>query len=340
MLVSHACRPLIVVVALLLAAAVPLRAQTSAPAGFYYQVQPGDSFDVIARRFRVTAYDIARHNGRSPNDQLAAGSRIWVPGVAAPRAPVVTTTPTPVPRLQTTPAPTPRPSQAPAASGGTVVVRPGDSLWRIASANGVTVADLAAANRISPSASLQVGQTLRLPGGGEPPPREVAAAPSPRATPTPTPRPGGTPRPTATPAARTTSSSSPNVASGAVSARGFSWPVQGTILRKYENSLTSKHSGLDIEVPVGTAVRAARDGVVIYAGESISAYGKMVIVRHDNDLATCYAFNSRNLVRVDQRVKRGEKIAESGDGGRGGRPYLYFQLRRKGEAVDPMPYLP
>jgi lipoprotein NlpD len=335
--VSHACRPLVVVVALLLAAAAPLRAPASAPAGFYYQVQPGDSFDVIARRFRVSAYDIARHNGRSPNDQLAPGSRIWVPGVAAPRAPVVPTTPTP--RPQAPPAPTPRPTAtAPAASGqGTVVVGPGDSLWRIASAHGVTVAELAAANRIAPTAGLQVGQTLRLPGAGEPPPREVAAAP--RTTPTPTPRASGTTRSTATPAARN-SSTTPNVASGAVSARGFSWPVQGTILRKYENSLTSKHSGLDIEVPVGTAVRAARDGVVIYAGESISAYGRMVIVRHDNDLATCYAFNSRILVRVDQRVKRGEKIAESGDGGRGGRPYLHFQLRRKGEAVDPMPYLP
>ncbi len=112
------------------------------------------------------------------------------------------------------------------------------------------------------------------------------------------------------------------------------------MLKGYEKTSTSKHFGVDIAAPVGTPVRAARDGVVVYAGRTISAYGNMVIVNHEGGLATCYAYNSEVMVRVDQRVARGQVIARSGDDGPDGRAYLHFQIRRRGDAIDPLPYLP
>ena len=87
-------------------------------------------------------------------------------------------------------------------------------------------------------------------------------------------------------------------------------------------------------------MRAARDGTVLYAADDISAYGQMVIIKHDNGFATCYAHNSRLLVDVNDRVRRGDAITLSGDGGRAGQPALHFQLRRGKQGIDPLPYLP
>ncbi|MDK2972056.1 MAG: hypothetical protein PWP23_1811 [Candidatus Sumerlaeota bacterium] len=320
---------------LLLAAAfaVPAAAQ-----GFYYRVQKGDTIDTVARRFRITAYDIARENRIRVNDRLVAGSQIWVPGSPAPRVPSSSSSSSHSRSVQVSSrsAPVAAPSQSATLPPGSVLtVRPGDSLWKLAEEHGTTVAALAAANGLSTRAGLQVGQKLRLPGGGE-----ASAVESPFEAISPPPRPA----PVSTPAPRTTSSSSQKSSSSTstskVSARGYSWPVEGTILRRFENGLTSKHVGLDIAVPEGTPVRAARDGVVIYAGDSISAYGQMVIIKHDNQYATCCAFNRRILVKVNDRVKRGQIIAESGEGRKGAEAYVHFQLRRNGEAIDPAPFLP
>lgn len=287
-------------------------------AGFYYRVQQSDSLDTIARRFRVPAYDIAKANRLNVNDRLRPGSHVWVPGSPAPK-PLDQSTRT-VRTVQPKPTSTPQPARL-----GQIVVQRGDSLWRLAQRHGTSVEALIRANGIEDPTKLEIGQVLRLPGAGEPdPPRQVgqAAPPAPR-------REASAPRP----APATTSNLG-------VSTRGYSWPLEGEILKRYANSPTSKHAGLDIAVAPGTPVHAARSGEVIYAGSSISAYGKMVIIRHSDDMATCYAYNSELLVKTGDRVSRGEVVARSGDTGKGGEPYLHFQIRRRGEAVDPEPYLP
>lgn len=306
--------------------AAPLASQSGAQRGFYYRVQEGETLDQIARTHRVSAYEIARQNRLDVRARPAPGTRLWIPGSPAPAAsrPAAaspTRSSTPANRPATTP-------QRSSTSPGTVVVQRGDSLWRIANQHGTTVSALADANGLARDAMLEIGQVLHLPGspgtrsGGDTTPRRAEPARDQQAAPSP---------------AREIRGGSGQIRT---SSRGYSWPVEGRVIRRFENRASSKHFGLDIAVPVGTEVRAARDGTVVYAGSTISAYGNMVIIRHDDNFATCYAHNRSIRVRVDQRVQRGDVIALSGDTGRGSEPHLHFQIRRNGDAVDPMPFLP
>lgn len=111
-------------------------------------------------------------------------------------------------------------------------------------------------------------------------------------------------------------------------------------MRRFANNNSEKSFGINIAAPLGTDVRAARDGVVTYAKDSIKAYGRMVIVEHDDGLASCYAHNRRLVVREGERVRQGQVIAEVGDSGRGGTAALHFEIRRRGVAVNPEEYLP
>src|SRR5690606_24009120 len=143
-------------------------------------------------------------------------------------------------------------------------VQPGDSLWKVARDHGSTVEAIAAANGLSTRSGLEVGQILTIPEKG--------------ATNTPG---GGDFRETtiSAPVTTTKSTSSTNTRT---SKHGYIWPVQGRILQEFKDTPSSKHSGIDIAVAPGTEVKAAKSGTVIYAGNSISAYGNMIIIRHDN----------------------------------------------------------
>lgn len=111
-------------------------------------------------------------------------------------------------------------------------------------------------------------------------------------------------------------------------------------MRGYVNTSDKKHRGVDIAAPIGTPIRAAADGTVIYSGSDIPGYGNMVIVDHGRGWATCYAHNSSNLVKMDQRVGAGQTIAKVGETGQATGPHCHFEVRHKYEAVDPMPLLP
>jgi murein DD-endopeptidase MepM/ murein hydrolase activator NlpD len=100
------------------------------------------------------------------------------------------------------------------------------------------------------------------------------------------------------------------------------------------------HEGVDLRAKVGTAVRAAQTGRVIYASSSIRGYGQMVVIRHSTQLATIYAHNSRLLVKRGDVVKQGQEIAMSGNSGRSTGPHLHFEIRRNLAAVDPLRVLP
>jgi lipoprotein NlpD len=305
--------------------------------GIYHRVQRGESFELIARRYRVSVYDIARANRLNPNHRLVAGSALFIPGARAPVSSVpVVEQPRRVVSAST------NPPARPAAAPDTVTVRRGESLWAIAKRHGTTVAALAAANGLHQDAALEVSQVLRLPGGAATGgqggtsttggARESAGESRGGAILGPASPPAPPPRETRPPAG----SSNP----GRPSARGFIWPAEGPVTREYENTTDSKHFGVDIAVPVGTPVRAARDGTVVYSSDSITAYGNMVIIEHDGGLASCYAFNERNAVRENQRVRRGDVVAYSGNDGNTAQPRVHFQIRRNGDAVNPRPYLP
>jgi murein DD-endopeptidase MepM/ murein hydrolase activator NlpD len=99
------------------------------------------------------------------------------------------------------------------------------------------------------------------------------------------------------------------------------------------------NDGIDIATPLGVAVHAAADGVVISAGEEIKTYGKMVVIRHDGGYVTVYADNSELLVKQGDSVRRGQIIAKSGQSGDAPAPRLHFELRKDGEAIDPTKFL-
>jgi len=98
------------------------------------------------------------------------------------------------------------------------------------------------------------------------------------------------------------------------------------------------HEGIDLKAAIGTPVYSAESGTVLYAASRIRGYGKMVVIRHAGaakGLATIYAHNSKLLVRPGQKVKKGQKIAISGQTGKSNGPHLHFEIRSGVAAIDP-----
>lgn len=122
----------------------------------------------------------------------------------------------------------------------------------------------------------------------------------------------------------------------------FIWPVRGTITSyygyRYIFGSTSFHSGLDIAVPYGTAVKAADGGTVTYSGWQ-GSYGKLVVITHDNGTKTYYAHNSSLLVSVGDKVYQGQTIAKVGMTGTATGYHLHFEVRVGGRSVNPLNYL-
>lgn len=117
---------------------------------------------------------------------------------------------------------------------------------------------------------------------------------------------------------------------------GFIWPSTGPVLAGFEEP---KNKGIDLGGKAGDPVLAAADGRVVYAGSGLRGYGNLVIIKHNNTFLTAYAHNQTLLVKEDQSVKRGQKIAEMGNTD-ADQVKLHFEIRRQGKPVDPARYLP
>lgn len=113
------------------------------------------------------------------------------------------------------------------------------------------------------------------------------------------------------------------------------WPTQGKVISNF----TTASKGVDISGAAGQGVVAASAGKVMYAGSGIRGYGNLVILKHDNNLLSAYAHNSKILVKEGDTVKQGEKIAEMGSSDANA-VKLHFEIRDQGKPVDPLPYLP
>ena len=117
----------------------------------------------------------------------------------------------------------------------------------------------------------------------------------------------------------------------------FLWPIEGHVISRFGSKPGGMHNdGINIAVPVGTAVRAAQNGVVAYAGNELRGYGNLVLIRHDGGWMTAYAHNDSLLVGKGDVVQRGQVISRSGKSGRVSRPQAHFEIRRDGEPQDPM----
>lgn len=216
----------------------------------------------------------------------------------------------------TAPTSTPRPGQS-------VTVQRGDTVYRLATSNGISALDLATWNNIPPPYTIYPGQRLRLyPGGSTTPARPAtgtATAQRPAVQPTQS-------KPQAPPAAP------------ARSPYNWQWPTAGQIVGRYVANDPTKQ-GIDIAGTSGQAVNAAADGVVVYSGAGLVGYGELIIVKHDEQWLTAYGHNRARKVNEGERVRAGQQIAELGRTG-AARDMLHFEIRYNGKPVDPMSYLP
>lgn len=118
----------------------------------------------------------------------------------------------------------------------------------------------------------------------------------------------------------------------------WAWPASGPVIGNFGGSgVTGK--GLDIGGKRGDSVRAAASGVVVYAGSGLVGYGRLLIIRHDDNYISAYAHNDKFLVKEGERVKLGQAIAEMGASG-ADRDKLHFEIREHGKPVDPLRLLP
>jgi lipoprotein NlpD len=199
---------------------------------------------------------------------------------------------------------------------GYYTVKPGDTLIRIGMDNGQSGRDIARWNKLDNPNLIEAGQVLRV----APPAADAPVA-----------------RPSAPTAAASTVTPPAAIAapSSAEDAISFQWPARGNLISGFDES---RNKGLDIGGKVGDPVSAAADGRVVYAGAGLRGYGNLIILKHNNTYLTAYAHNQTLLVKEDQVIKRGQKIAEMGNSD-ADQVKLHFEIRRQGKPVDPAKYL-
>ena len=228
---------------------------------------------------------------------------------------------------------------------GTYTVKPGDTLVRIALDSGLNWRDLARWNGIENANLIEVGQVLRTtqPAGAAPgeltpmrpmTPASAAAAPAPQPAASDSRVAALTPAPSAQPAP---SGAAPK-SSDAEDDVPWAWPTAGapSVLAGFDET---RNKGLDIAGKAGDPVLASADGRVVYAGAGLRGYGNLIILKHNNTYLTAYAHNQSLLVKEDQTVRKGQKIAEMGNSD-ADRVKLHFEIRKQGKPVDPSKYLP
>ncbi|MDB6164793.1 MAG: LysM peptidoglycan-binding protein [Xanthomonadaceae bacterium] len=214
--------------------------------------------------------------------------------------------------------------------GATASVHQGDTLYRIATDNGISALDLAMWNSVPPPYTIHPGQRLRL----------YPSAPSRQSRPAVM---GSTPGPAPTHGQRSVVIQPPAVVSPveqapAASGLRWVWPADGTLAGRFVAGEPTQQ-GIDVSGQAGQPVRAAADGVVVYSGSGLVGYGELVIVKHNDSWLSAYGHNRARLVNEGQRVTAGQQIAEMGHSG-ASRDELHFEIRFNGKPVDPLQYLP
>ena len=226
-------------------------------------------------------------------------------------------------------------------------VQRGETLIRIALDNGQNWRDVARWNNLENPSLIEVGEVLRVvpPAGDGVVARPITAggampAPLPGTGKTASPQPampvGSATSPASSPAGSAANAQASSAPSAGEDDLAWIWPARGSTLAGFDEA---KNKGVDIAGKAGDPVVAAADGRVVYAGSGLRGYGNLIILKHNNTFLTAYAHNQTLLVKEDQSVKQGQKIAEMGSTD-ADRVKLHFEIRRQGKPVDPSKYLP
>jgi LysM repeat protein len=213
------------------------------------------------------------------------------------------------------------------------VAQPGETIEAIAARYGFEAVTLERMNGLVPPYQVRPGDVIVLPNpavlvreapryappalaGAAPPPRTVLAS---RETPAHTP-------PSAPPPARARARSGPAF---------YQRPSSGPILARFGAMANGgRLDGVELAAPPGAPILAAADGVVVYAGGDVPAYGNLVLVRHPDGGVTAYGYAGSLSVREGARVRRGDTLGQAGERGR-----IFFQVRRGASAIDPAPLI-
>ncbi|WFU10418.1 LysM peptidoglycan-binding domain-containing M23 family metallopeptidase [Rhizobium sp. CB3090] len=389
-------------------------------------LRPGENISLLSRRYGVPEKEILRANGLKNSASAQPGQQIIIPtmnGAGAPGPAKMASEATDLSKGGKMPAPVKAPEQdavvlpsngqmrgksqagladpgklaagngkGPHPKGdGTYVVKPGDSLARIAKNAGVSVDELKQANHMQQGGGIRIGQTLKLPHGAvaeaesaRPDPVKTASIEPQKsavksvAVPATEPKQAAaesTVKPAAKTAAAKTAAAEPaakaasaseaakpqavaaatptqsvgdaaakaDVQADAPEATGigkYRWPVRGAVIAGYGSNVNgSRNDGIDISVPEGTPIKAAENGVVIYAGNGLKELGNTVLVRHDDGTVTVYGHADALSVARGQKVQRGQTLATSGMSGDVKQPQLHFEVRKNSAPVNPMTFL-
>jgi len=250
----------------------------------------------------------------------------------------------------------------PPLKGKAYVPEAGDSIAAIAKRFGLNTKSLASYNNISRTAPPRPGRKILLPAGFkdsgklEAPKLEERtelsyARPdlSASSVTTPPSSPYARPPRVLPPVQPQVQAPPPVINPGDVAAAGsgrFQWPLEGRVIQPFGTRAGQADDGITIGVPVGTPVRAAAAGTIIYSGRQIAEFGNYVLIQHEGGFLSAYGNMDRVSVRMNQKVAQGEQIGMSGQTGTAGQPQLHFEIlfsaRRedKSAPVDPMALLP
>ncbi len=346
--------------------------------GSQITAKEGETVYNLSRRFGVPADVIMKANGLSNSAGLQAGQKIIIPtyvnsdkamvsapgndpkvamanssrDVPAEKVPVPTGAPTnKVAVLPQTPKvkqgeTVPQGATQSAVVGGAYKVQEGDTLTRIAKKTGVSVAALKQANGMQDE-MVRIGRTLKVPSGNTAS-TQVASAPakvdkvktsSTNPTEKVEPVVSYTPPKKADKVVIEEAEQDTAAAPNSTGINRMRWPVRGRVISNYGAAGGKNGDGIDIAVPEGTSVKAAENGVVIYAGDGLKEFGNTVLVRHENGLVTVYGHASELKVARGEKVKRGQEIARSGMSGTTDLPKLHFEVRKNSAPVNPSTFL-
>jgi murein DD-endopeptidase MepM/ murein hydrolase activator NlpD len=267
-----------------------------------HRVRPGETVYGISRAYGVEMSELVRLNAIDPPYTIAVGAPLVLPGSSAPpdaSAALAQAEPAPEPAVETSPRnSTVAEASAPASTGSVPQEEGGVPKPRPKPSTGTTAeAPAVPAPARKPSPSTS----------------QVAASTAPAAANLPVPNP-------------------PARAGGK-----FLWPVPGKVVGKFGPQGSGRHNdGINILAPRGTPVRAAENGVVVYAGEQLKGFGRLLLVKHADSWITAYAHNDTLLVGRGQTVQRGQPIARVGSSGNVASPQLHFEIRKGKRAVDPV----
>ena len=292
-------------------------------------VAAGDTLFSLAQMYGTTTDELIRINNLVAPYTLTVGQKLNVP--VATQAAAVQTISVPA-----------QPTTTTRVELQEITVAAGDTLYSLSRKYSVPVNDLAVMNNLSAPFTLSVGQKLRVPNLSTAPVRSTVSASG-----TTTVVAGGktavTEKAPVTAQTKEKISSDPTQKLPTISARSsskFSWPVQGKILSGYgAKSDGLFNDGINIAATRGTAVKAAENGVVAYAGNEVKGMGNLIIVQHSGGWMTVYAHLDSMTVRRGTKVSVGQKIGTVGETGKVDQSQLHFEIRKGTKAYNPSSYL-